>query len=782
VVSALWRKLGRDLWQGRGQGAAIALVVACAVGTSAGATATARALARSRDLYYQQAAMPDLFAWAVRAPAAVAGRIAALPGVAEVETRAAGEARLTWPGGRARIRLVSVDAQGGRLGRLHLRAGRLPGAGEAALSEGFALANRLGPGDAVELTVNGRRQRVVVSGVALSPEHVYAVQPGAFVTDDRAYGLAWVPRRAAEAALDLEGAFDEVVLTLAPGGSLAAVTDGVDRLLRPSGGLGAVGRDRQLSHRYLTDEIRQQEIMAAVLPAIFLGVAAFLVSVALSRLVTAQRAQIGTLKALGYGDLSIGLHYAAYAGAITLAGAAAGAALGHGLGAWMARVYTDFYRFPVLDYRADPGAMLTAGALALAAGLAGAAAAVLQAVRLPPAEAMRPPAPGRFRRTWLERLGAGALLSLPARAALRGLARRPLRGALGTVGLASAAAVLVAGAFFGDAVDFMIQLALRDALRADATVTFSRPASPAAVLELARLPGVLAAEPLRSASVELRRGARRERVGLQGTRPGAALTRLVGQDGRVVPVPEDGLVVSARLAEQLGARPGDPLEVELLEGRRTTRTLTLAATVDDLLGLQASASLATLRALAGEGDAFSGAQLAVDPARRAELAAALDARPGVGSVSWRADSIASLRRTLRETFLSFAAVLVGFAVAIAGGVVYSTVRASFAERSRELATLRVIGYTRTEAWRVLLGEVVLQLAAALPLGVLLGLGLAALAAGAFQSDLFRIPLVVSRSTLLLAVLVTAFATLATALVARRWLDRLAPADALRTGE
>lgn len=781
-MTGLWTKLRRDLWQSRGQAVAIAVVVACAVATSAGSVATARALARSRDLYYARAAMPDVFADAARVPAPVAARLAGIPGVVDLETRAVGDGRVAWPGGFARVRVASVTPEGGRLGRLHVRSGGLPGVGEAAISEGFATAAGLGPGDRLSLTMNGRLQRVTVSGVVLSPEYVYAIPPGGLFPDDRAFGLVWMARPAVEAAFDLEGAFDRVVLRVAPGARVDDVVDEVDAVLRPFGGLGASGRDRLVSNRFLSDEIRQLDNMATVLPAIFLGVAAFLVSVAMTRLVASQRMQVGMLKALGYGDRAIGLHYAAYAAAIALLGAVVGAGLGHALGASMSRMYMDFYRFPLLDYRADPGAMATAALLALGASLGGAAGAVRRAIRLAPAEAMRPPAPGRYRPTLLERLGAGALLSLPARMSLRGLARRPVRAAFGTLGLASAVAVLVTGAYFGDAMDFMLRLAFERALRADATVAFTRPVGRAAVQELARLPGVLVAEPTRTLPAVLRRGARSERVGLTGAAPGATLSLVVGEDERAVPVPATGLVVSARLAALLDARPGDRLRVELLDGRRATGELELVATVDDVLGLSATASLETLRRLARDGDVIGGANLAIDPVARPAVARALDARPAVAGLSWRADTIASFRRTIARSLLAFAGMLVGFAVAIAGGVVYSAVRSAFADRSRELATLRVIGFTRTEAWRVLVGEVALQLAGALPLGALLGLGLSALSSHAFESDLFRIPVVVERSTWLFALGITTAATLATSLVARRWIRRIDLADALRSGD
>jgi putative ABC transport system permease protein len=782
-VTALSRKLRRDLWRGRSQALAIAVVVACAVATSAGSVATARALNRSRDLYYARANMPDAFADATRVPAPVATRLAEIPGVAELETRTVGDGRVSWPGGSARVRVSSVSAGGGRLGTLQLRSGRLPEQGEAAVSDGFAKAAGLYPGGRLSLVVNGKLQPITVSGVTLSPEFVYAMPPGGLFPDDRHFGLLWMPPKDAEAALDMQGAFDEVVFKLAPGASLTDVINAVDPVLRPFGGLNAYGLDRLVSNRFLSDEIAQLDNMATVLPAIFLGVAAFLVSVALSRLVASQRMQIGTLRALGYGSGTIGVHYASYAATIALAGAVVGLGLGHAFGAYMSRMYMEFYRFPILEYQADLRAMASATVLALLAALVGAAGSVRRAVRLAPAEAMRPPAPSRFKPTLLERAGLlRALLSLPSRMSLRGLARRPVRAALGTLGIASAVAVLVAGAFFGDAMDFMLRLGLEDALRADATVSFIHPVSRAALDELARLPGVRAVEPIRDEPAILEVGPRSRRVALTGRPQGGELSRVVGEDGRPVPIPASGLVISTRLAQMLGTRPGDHIRVELLDGRRAVGELPLAATVNDVFGLSATTSLETLSRLAQQGNVITGANLSIDPASRGALELALDARPAVSAVAWRAETITAFRRTVAESLLAFSGMLVGFAVAIAGGVVYSAVRSSFSERSHELATLRVIGFTQREVWRVLVGEVALQLVVALPLGALLGLGLAALTTHAFQSDLYRIPLVIDRSTWAFALSVTAGATLATSLVAIRWIRRLDLAEGLRSGD
>jgi putative ABC transport system permease protein len=778
-VSALATKLRRDVWHARGQALAVAIVVTCAVALSVASTATARTLLATRDGYYAAEALADVFADAARVPEPVARRLAAIPGVAEVETRLVADGRVAHARGTARVRLISLGPGGGRLNRLHVRAGRLPGAGEVAVSESFAVAAGLAPGERLSLTVNGRRERVTVSAVAISPEFVYAMAPGSLFPDDQAFGILWLPRPALAAALDAEGAFNSVSARLHPGTSPEDAVDAFDRVLSRHGSLGAQPRSLLPSHRFITDEISQLGAMATVLPAIFLGVAAFLVSVTLTRLVQAQRLQIGTLKALGYRHRDLALHYLGFAMVITGVGVVLGIGLGQALGAWMTRVYAEFYRFPALATPVDGLSMLRAAGLALAAALVGAAGAVRQAVRLPPAEAMRPPVPGRF---LLERAGLGAALSPTAHMALRNLERRPLRALLGTLGIASATAILVTGSFFDDAMGWMGRLAFERALRADAMVAFSQAVGPGAAAELRALPGVTAVEPVRDAPVVLRHGARHRTLALAGGRPAAALSRLVSGDGRAVPLPEDGVLLSLRLARLLDVRAGEDVEVELLDGSRRSGSLRVAGTVDDILGLSAACSLSTLARLAGDSGRFTGANLAVERAARPGVVRALEARPRVAGIGWRADALRSFEKTLGDTILAYAAVLVLFAGAIAGGVVFSTVRSAYAERERELATLRVLGFTRGEAWRVLLGEVAVQVVAALPVGALAGLGLAWLSATFFSSDLFRIPVVVERTTWLFAIGVTLAATLATSLLARRWLARLDLARALAPGE
>jgi putative ABC transport system permease protein len=787
-VRALSRKLARELVRTRGQGIAIVALVACAVATFVASVSTWRALQRTQDALYETHRFPHVFAELKRAPEALAARIAALPGVAAVETRVMSEVLLDVPGlpdpASALLRSVPDDGEP-RLDRLHIREGRsvAPGrADEVVASESFARANRLGPGDRISAVIDGRWKALRVVGIGGSPEQVFTVRAGGILNDDLHYGVLWMSRQALAAALDLTGAFDSVAVRLAPGAGAAPVIEALDRLLAPYGGRGAYGREQQTSHRLVTDEISQMRVMATTVPVVILGVAAFLLSLVLSRLVATQRMQIGTLKALGYGSWAVGRHYAAMALVLVAVGAAVGVAGGYWLGDALSEVYARYYRFPAILYEAEPALALGATVLAAVAALAAVSGAVGRAVRLAPAEAMRPEPPPTFRPSWVERIGLGRLLSPTGRMVLRDLARRPVRASLSAVGIGAAVGCTMVAAFTRDASQVLVEQEFGQVSREDMAVQFTHPLAPGAVRELRSLPGVMGAEPFRAAPATLRSGHRTYRTAVLGLDPGASLHRVVDARRGAMDVPAAGLLLSRELARRLEVGPGDQVRLDFQEGARRSAQVPVSGLVDDLVGVQAVMDRAALDRLAGDGSLVSGAYLAVDPGSTGELNRHLLRMPRVAGVALAEATRRSVERMLDDSLLWFTALLTFFAVLIAVGVVYNGARLALAERERELATLRVVGFTRGEVWRIAVGELWVQVAAGVPLGWLVGWGFVELTAAATASELMRLPAVVTPANAARATGVVVIAAVLVALWSRRWLARLDLVSVLKAKE
>ncbi|MFO0608104.1 MAG: FtsX-like permease family protein [Polyangiales bacterium] len=777
-MSALSRKLLRDLWRLRAQVLTIALVMACGVAALVSMRSAYDSLIASCEGWYARSRFADVFAPVRRAPRAVARRAAALDGVDAVEARVLEDIALDMPGLAEPVvgRLVSLPRdEGESLGRVYVRSGRMPDpahADEALVSEAFATAWGLRAGDTVTAVIQGRRQVVRVVGVGLSPEFVYVVQPGAIVPDDRRFGVLWMDAAAVESAFRMEGAFNDLRVRLSRGASRARVVAALDALLEPYGAVGAYGRERHPSARWVEQELGQLRGQATVTPAIFLGVAALLVNFVLSRLLGLEREQIATLKALGYDDGAIARHYLAWAVVTALLGAALGVALGVWTGRAFVAMYGDYFRFPVLAFRPSPATLVAAVGAGTVAAVAGAFQSVRKAVRVPPAEAMRPEAPARFAPTVLERMGVHRALPVAARMVLREVERRPGRLALSALGISFAAAIMVAGRFSLDALDVVIDLQFTRAQADDVTVSFLRPLPPRAALEVARLPGVLLAEPQRVDGVRMRAGPRVREAAILGLPADGTLRTLYDADGRRWALPPDGLVLGRALARRLGVGPGDVVTVEDLEGARAPKDVHVAALVDDLAGLMGYMDLAALHRLRGDGGRVTAVALRVDPARRDALLARLKRAPAVASASRRTAAIEYFRHETSRMSAAMSVVLAAFASIIAVGVVYNNARIALSVRSRELATLRVLGFTRAEVSSILFGEQAVQVALAIPAGLAIGRGLAAMVLTTIDDELFRMPLVISAQTYAFAALVVVAASVASAIIVRRRVDEL----------
>ncbi len=787
-MKALDRKLFRDLWGMRGQILAIVLVIACAAAMSVMSLSTQQSLGQTQTTYYERYRFADVFALLKRAPNTLAERVAEIPGVARVQTRIVASVTLDVRGLKepAVGRLISVpDRRTAILNDVHLRAGRYvePGrAGEVLVSEAFAQAHGFGPGDAVTAVLNGKRQELRIVGVVLSPEYVYQLKEGDFFPDDKRFGVFWMAYSELAPAFDMLGAFNSVTLTLMPGASEAEVIERLDRLTAPYGGFGAYGRYDQTSHRFLSDELQQLRRTGTIMPGIFLAVAAFLLNVVMSRLVATQREQIAALKAFGYSKWEVGGHYLKFVMLVVVAGVLSGTAFGAWLGRGLTELYTRFYRFPLLHFSLDPGVLLLTFVVSAGAAVLGTAGAVRAAVALPPAQAMRPEPPATFRPTLIERIGLKGLLSQPARMILRQLERKPVNALLSVLGMAMAVSILIVGNFSTDALDFMMEFQFSASQRQDMTVAFVEPTSASSLYEIAHLPGVVTCEPFRSVGVRLRAGHLTRRVGVMGLEPDARLYRLLDADGRPVSLPPDGLVMSEKLARLLGLRVGQELTVEVLEGERPVRRVTLAGLMTDYTGMGCYMDIRALNRLMREGAALSGAFLAVDGRHADELYRQLKETPRVGGVTVKRAALRSFQDTIAENLNTIRFFNVLFACVIAFGVVYNSARVSLSERSRELATLRVIGFTRAEISFILLGELGVLTLAAIPVGLLMGYGLARLVSWSLDTDLYRIPPIVDASTYAFAATVVLMAALASGLIVRRKLDHLDLVSVLKMKE
>jgi putative ABC transport system permease protein len=788
-MRAIDRKVLRDLWHLRGQVVAIGTVVAAGIAALIMSLSTLEALDETTAAYYERYRFGDVFAWVKRAPKSVEERIASIPGVRTVQTRVSQFATLDIEGFAEPVMGQFVSVPDGRqpiLNQLAIRSGRLPERGardEVVLNEPFAEAHKIANGDEIVAVINGHRRKLRMVGTALSPEFVYALGPGALMPDDRRFGILWMGHESLTAAYDLEGAFNSVSLGLERNANTEQVIQQLDRLLGRYGGEGAIARKNQLSNWFVMNEMKQNRTISMILPTIFLVVAAFLTNMILARLVATERGQIGLMKAFGYSSTEVGLHYAKFVVGIVFVGGVIGIVAGTWLGRMNTQMYADLFRFPLLLYRPSTSAMAIAIGVSLASALLGSAGAVRRAAALPPAQAMQPPAPAAFRRMRLWDTRAARWLDQGSRIIVRNILRSPMRSSLTMFGVAASVGLLVLALQWNDSLDYLGQSYFFHAQHQDATIGLAEPQSETVLHDFEHLPGVLAVEPMRIVRADLSVGPISHRGSLTGLEEDAWLQPIFDDaSARVVPVPPDGLVLGTVLAHKLGVSVGDPVWLNVLEGRRPELSMPVVGMVETYIAMPAFVHIDTLNRLLKESPRTEYVNVLVDRHQEAAFFAKLKELPLVSAVMLRQAAIDSFYGTIVEHLMVYITLFSGLACALGFGVAYNSARIALSERGRELATLRVLGFSRGEISYILLGEIGVLIAAALPFGCLLGRGLSELMAKAFNTELFRVPLTIEPSTYGVSVIIALAATVVSALVVRHRLDHLDLIDVLKTRE
>ena len=774
MLSALDLKLLRDIGKMKGQMVSVSVVMACGLAMMIMARSLIYSLESTRDAYYSEHRFADVFCDVKRAPNALRSRLARIDGAATVETRVTGSAKLDIPGlaEPADATVISLpDDRPQQLHLLYLRRGRLPEVGRAneiVIGEAFADAHGFEPGNDIVATIYGARERLKIVGIALSPEYVFEARPGESLPDNRRFGVFWMNERDLAKAFKLDGAFNNVIATVAPGGNPLGVMADLDRLLAPYGGLVAYDRHDHPSAQRLSDELRVLRGLSVAFPAVFLSIAAFMSSAVLTRLIRLQREQIAQLKAFGYSSTQVGVHYLKFAIVIVAGATVVGGCAGMLLGRGVVQVYHRFFRFPDLHFH--PNWPMFGVAIAVSAGAAflGVIGAVLQAVRLPPAEAMRPEPPAEYKSSLVERLGLARFISTTLRMAMRNLERKPWQAFFTAFGLALATGIPIVPGAMSDGIHYLLSIQWDVAQRQNVTVSLIEPGSASALTDIRSLPGVMIAEPFRSVPARLRFGHHSRRLGVTGLPRDAYLNRLLDDKERTVELPPNGLLVSAKLAEILGAKVGDPIILEVQEGKRPRLEAKIQGTITDYAGVFAYMEIDSLRRLMREGGTVSGAYLTVDTNHWNDFLARVKEAPRVAGVFIKEAVRGSFKKSTGEMIGMVTTIYFTFAIIVSFGVVYNSARIALSERSRDLATLRVIGFTQREVATVMLSELVILTVAAMPAGLWIGTQLAAAIVHTASTESVRLPLILTTHSYAMAIVVVLCSSaLSFAVVSRR---------------
>ncbi|EQA43641.1 MacB-like periplasmic core domain protein [Leptospira broomii serovar Hurstbridge str. 5399] len=749
-MKTLDKKVFREFLALKSQAITITLVVASGIAVFLTSLSAYNSLLNARDRFYADYSLAQGFVSLNKAPNSILSEISKIPGVAASEGRIVKDVVLDFetesvPSGG---RVISLTEG---LSTLALTHGALPkNKDEVVISDAFAATNLLKVNSKIVAILEGQRKILIVAGIALSPEFVYVFRPSNFLPDDKHYGILWMQRENAEDIFNMQGAINDIVFNFTPDADKNFVLKEVDRLLEPYGGLGSYDRDKLPSHSFLRDKFKQLKTTAFSLPLIFLGVAAFLLHIVSTRIISKQREQIATLKAIGYGNTAIGLHYLKIISLISLLGSVLGIAFGIYLGTKMVALYGEYFKFPKLQFVLDPSLIFQGILIGFAAGGVGSLLSVRNAIMLQPAQAMRPPIPESYSRNFLE--GYIKNFSAIYRIMLRNLTRRPGRTFLSILGVSCSVMIMILGLFTRDTMDYILKVQFEYLQRDSVTLNFLNAVSSHSIIEVADKDGVLSAEGFRTVPIRIIFGNLNKELLLMGLPENSELRKLMNETGDFVSPPGDGVLLNAKVAKKLGIKKGDRLQLEILEGKRETAEVEVTGMIDEILGQGAYMEKSSVNRLLREGDLINLMALRTDSLKEEQLLNELKNYPKISGVSTRERTLKIFYDTISKSVIAAAVIIIIFACIISVGVVYNTALIVLSERVFELGSLRILGFTKEEVFMILSGELAIEILLSIPLGCLFGYGFGYALLSTIQTEGFKIPLYISEKTYFIAIM------------------------------
>ena len=792
-MSVLDRKLRRELLGAIGMILAITSIMAIGISAYVALNSAYRNLTIAQRQYYNECRMADFTLELKKVPLADLEPLKNIPGVVDIRPRIQFFATvdiervieplnglvLSLPNERRPVINDIILRRGGYFSDRRDN--------EVIVNDAFARRHGLHPGMWIHLLLNNQRQELYIVGTAISSEFCYLLGPGAMVPDPKRFGVFYVKQTYAEEIFDFRGAANQVVGVMSPDvrSKPQEVLRKAELMLESYGVLNSYPLRDQASHRFIDNEIQGLRAFGVINPSIFLAVASLVLNVLMTRLAEQQRVVVGTLKALGYSNLQIFAHFLKFGLCIGVIGGAIGCGLGYWISTGMTAMYLLFYQFPNLVSGVYPDILAQAVAISLVCALLGSVNGARAVMKLEPAEAMRPKPPAQGGKVFLERFHwLWSRMSFAGRMTVRNIVRHRLRTGAGIFAASMGACVAVNALMLTEAIVEMVDFQFELVQRSDLDLVFKDERGRDTLNELRHLPGVDYVEPMLDVPCTLVNGPYTRKTGVTGLVQNSRLTIPRKKDASRLRIPSAGLMMNSKMAELLHLKQGDVVTIIPTKGQRHPVAARIESISDSYLGLVVYAEIEYLSNLIGEEFAMTGAQLAArsDSAHRNALYRELKEMPSLQAVNARADTIYNVRETLVKNQKIFIYLLVGFAGVIFFGTVLNSSLISLAERQREVATLRVLGYNEWQIGNLFARESMLTnlvgTLVGLPLGYLLNLGVTE----AYDTDMFRIPVVDPGDVFGIVVLLGMLFGVAAHLIVQRSIFKMDWLDAMKTKE
>ena len=750
--------LFREIRKSKGQFLAAAVVVFAGITMFVAVYMSYLNLKSSLEKFYDDYRFLHYYAEATHISPSVVRKVRKIKGVSEAYGRISQDVSADMGvDRRVTVRLLSLpEYERPPINRLLVVSGRYIGSNPSdscLVGEKFASFYKIRPGDKLKTIINLRTQEFRVAGIVSSPEFIYAMKSAtAFTPSAEDFGIVYIQESMARSILGYGDTYNEVHVRFFAGADNDAAIDKIEYLLKPYGFIRGVQRKDQLSHSMVDGEIKQLEEMAWMFPAIFLTVAALIIYIMQKRVINHQRTQIGVMKAFGYRDYRILGHYLLYSLLVAVVGTIPAIWVGSWLGTQMTTLYNELFNIPVLEAKLDLEILMIAILISSAFCLLAGFQSTKKVLSIQPAQAMRPEAPKMGRRILLERWRTFWMqLSFGWKMSIRNLFRSSQRTSFTILGMTFAVMFLLITLFFFDSIDYVFTQHFFMMQKQDYKVIFSKTVDYYDALELRTINGVRKVEPIMEIPVEIQNGWMKKESIVVGLPQGSDLTCLIGSQRQPVVLPKGGIMLAEPIADKLGVKAGDTVSMKILIGDLKEKRVKVAGTVKQYAGFNCFMNLHALGSLLEEGDFATGALLTIDKGDSRQVIRDLYKQPGVETVEGRLKKYESFMELMEFNNLFFGMMIL-FGVLMGFAIVFNTTVINIMERNRELASLRVLGYTRKETESIIFRENMLMGLVSLAPGIMLGRIICDLLAKQFSTDhLFAFEVVIYPRSFILTI-------------------------------
>lgn len=753
-MKKLDKRLFRLINNTKGQYIAVLAIVVTGLFVFTAVSNSALNLKDSLNDYYVETNFADIFVSAISLPQKLESSIIGESDISEAEARLVFDTSFITDDDedKVNVRAVSVDKNENKINKLYIKSGkRALSEKDIIVIEQFAVARNINVGDQIKLQINGRQYKFNVSAIAASSEYTYIMEnEQAMLPDPENFGIVYIEEDYLRKIYGSKGNFNEILIEINNEDKLDETSEFLEDHLDKYGVKRVIKKDDQLSNSMMKQEIEGLEMMSKSVPVIFLVFAGIMLSSMLSRIIKKDRTAIGILKALGYKNSEVIVHYLKYAASVGVIGGLIGSIVGTALSGAMTNYYLVFFNIPTLTIKVYYDRIIISIILSCLFCIVSGFWGVKGITKINPAESMKPESPGKGKRILIEKIKIiWNHIPFSWKMVLRSIFREKKKFAFVGAAVAITCGMMVMTIWMIDIMDVMFNKHYNEFMKMEYNINFIGFENENAKKEVAENINVEDIEGRIELPFELENGKKSKIVNVIGLEKNTVFYGFEDMKGSKVYIPDDGILISSNLATGLNVKTGDSILLKNFLPNKDDGYVTVKGIIKQSLGINGYMNLNYLNDKFLDKGIINGIYLNSDD----DVSSKLKDVKNINTIQSQNDM-----RSAFEEYTGLINVSMGFMVIFSGLlgfiIMYSMTLMSINERTLEFSSLRVMGFSKKEIFNMLVRENMIMSFIGIIVGIPLGLWLVNYMATSYTTDVYSMNEPVSAISVVIAMILT----------------------------